>query len=169
MIYCITQPIEEYSREHDTGLFRTGIGTIVNEKPALFSLISIMSPVLYQWEAGSPMPMDERLVRLSDHIEILYLESLSFNVGGLTLTNWLYMLDSPVSLYMNLCQFSLDSFPLFRYYNRSQLDMIMRARCRSWLLSRHMHLPTHETSMTVFSAEDEKEVMINAYGKYHRP
>lgn len=164
MIYCTVQSLDKYSVERFGGRVRTGIGMIAEEKPALFSLLSIASPLLYQWEPGSPVPEDSRAAALDDYLQRLYLETLTFSIGGVPITGWLSMLDSPVSFYLNLNSYSLAGMPLLDFYNVDQVRLIMRARCRSWM--RHNKHDNYQTLSTVFTEEDERIVKENAYVGY---
>lgn len=161
MILCTTQSIEEYKSYNQKLNMSFGIGCYADETPSLFSLISIASPVLYQWESGSPVPPDDRCHGLEPYLEELYLESLSYSIGGLTLNHWLQMLDKPTEFYFNMQQFTLSGLPLLRFYEVDQLRLVMAARCYSWLKSKKS-----KDFGTLFCSADEKIVKENAYGKY---
>lgn len=169
MILCITQPIEEYGYKHELGV-KVGIGEIYEENPALFSMLSIMSPILYQWEAGSPVPFNERAARLDDHLMRLYSDSLFYVVEGKLMSQWLSALDTPTSLYFHLDQFSLAGFPLLQFYDRGQLNLVMRARCYSWLQQgRQQGRQPEDKQSTLFCKDEEIIAKENAYGKYNVP
>ena len=167
MLYCTTQPITGYSMLHETKLFRVGIGTLADKQPSMFSLLSIMSPLFYQWEAGSPVPEDKRCAALDAEFDSIYTRTLSSSVGGLSLVNWLSMFDSPVSFYMSFGQYPMSGLPLLEHYDVDQIRLIMRGRCYSWLKA-HPH-ESAQTLLTVFTKEDEREVKEAAYGAYYRP
>lgn len=164
---CIVQPENGYVKIHESGEFETGVGVLLEKEPALFSILSIMSPILYQWEPGSPVPEDHRAARLEPWLEEYYRVSLNFSVGGLALVNWLAMMQSPVALYINLLQYTLTGMPLLRFYNLHQLRLIMRARCRSWLDVQTE--PATNAQLSLYTEADVEEVKINAYGKFYKP
>ena len=145
-------------------MFRVGIGTIEKDNPSLFSLLSVMSPFMYQWEEGSPVPVSERVAALDPTLGTLYEASLQTSIGGLSLVNWLAINTDPVSLYMNLNQFPLTDMPLLQFYTVDQIRLLMRARCYSWI--QKFGYVNYETVKTLFTVYDEEVVKNNAYGKY---
>ena len=164
MILCTTQPIEKYSVDHSYG-FKVGLGEIYEEKPALFSLLSIASPFFYQWEEGSPVPPGDRCSKLSSWLNDLYNQTLQSDVGGLSVGQWLNLLSTPTELYLNFNQFSLTGLPLLDFYNVDQLRFVMRARCRSWIVSQNKS--DLNSLLTLFTEQDEEAVKKNAYGKFY--
>ncbi len=164
MIICTTQPIENYSIDHSYG-FKVGIGQIFETNPLLFSLISVMSPVFYQWEEGSPVPVEERSSSFTMEMNNLYVRTLSSDVGGLSISQWLKILNTPSELYIILNQFTLSGLPILDFYTVDQLRLIMRARCRSWILSNKRD--DLSNLLSIFTKEDEDVVKQNAYGKYY--
>lgn len=164
MLLCTTQPVDMYSVDHTYG-FKVGIGELFYEKPALFSLLSIASPIFYQWEVGSPVPVGDRCSRYSDDVEGLYLKTLEADVGGMSVSQWLSMLATPTELYLNFNQFNLSGLPILEFYSVDQLRFIMRARCRSWIVNRNKS--ELNNLLTLFTEQDEEEVKKNAYGKFY--
>ena len=161
MISCTTQDLEKYSVDHHYG-FRVGIGEIHKTKPALFSLISIMSPILYQWEEGSPVPVDDRASLMTPYLNSLYEKTLHTAVGGVPVTRWLSMVKTPIEFYHHLNQLSINELPILEFYQPDQLRLVMRARCYSWSQAQ-----TPIIVSRTFTKEDERDVKENAYGKYY--
>jgi len=160
---CITQPIEKYSCTHELG-FNLGIGEMLKSQPSMFALLSIMSPVFYQWEKGSPVPEEDRCHGLEAYLTKIYSDTLSASIGGLSVSQWLNMMETPTELYFNINQFSWTGLPLLDFYDVSQLRLVMKARCYSWL--KYKKPANHSTMATLFTKQDEKEVKANAYGKF---
>ena len=76
------------------------------------------------------------------------------------MSQWLSVLDTPTSLYLNLGQFSMEGLPLLRFYDRDQLNLVMRARCYSWL-----HKQRDKSGLyNLFTKEDETIAKENVYG-----
>ena len=165
MLNCITQDINKYTTQFEG--YTLGLGVLHTTKPSLFSLLSIMSPFFYQWEEGSPIPVHERAGGLEDNLHNLYVRSLSYDIGGMSLTGWLSLMETPTELYLNLVRFPLTSMPLLEFYNRDQISLIMRARCYTWL--QHNKDKQLNNLFNIFTKEDENEVKANAYGKYYLP
>jgi len=164
LIICTTQPIEKYSCDHESG-FRLGIGRMIETHPALFSLASLMSPILYQWEDGTPVPEDCRCHSFEPYLYELYTKTLSASVGGVSVSQWLSLLETPTEFYLNLSQFSLTGLPLLDFYDSDQLRLVMRARCYSWIKSQNSS--NLNQLLTLFTESDEKEVKSNAYGRFN--
>ena len=163
MILCTTQPLSDYSVDHRYGV-RVGLGELYRSRPSFFSLISIMSPALYQWEEGSPVPVDERAASYEPYLDKLYSDTLSSVVCGHTISEWLSLLPSPTSFYLNMQQCHLSGLPILQFYDLDQLNLVMRARCHSWIKAQRS---TELNGMlTIFTQSDEEEVKENAYGKY---
>lgn len=163
MILCTTQPLSEYSVDHRYGV-RVGLGELYSQRPEFFSLISIMSPALYQWEAGSPVPMDARAATYEPYLDRLYTDTLDSIICGHSVREWLNLLPSPTSFYLNMQQCDTSHLPIIQFYDRDQLNLVMRARCHSWIKAQNS--PNLESLLSIFTKEDEEEVKENAYGKY---
>lgn len=164
MVICTTQDIKKYVSLNKQLNVEFGIGTLYKESPSLFSLISIASPILYQWEQGSPVPEDERCHGLEPFLEDMYSRSLSYGIGGLAIGDWLKMFNTPTEFYLNMNQFSLSGLPLLEFYTIDQLRLVMSARCYSWLKYQKSEQLQH--LQTLFTQSDEKVVKENAYGRY---
>lgn len=161
MILCTTQEIEKYSIDHQYG-FKVGIGELHKTKPSLFSLLSIMSPFLYQWEAGSPVPVEDRCSLVAPRLNDMYERTLQATIGGIPVTRWLNMVKTPIEFYHHINQLSIMSLPILEFYTANQLRLVMKARCYSWSqVQRPVIVSTN------FLKKHEDEVKENAYGEYH--
>ena len=149
MIFCLTKPKEEYVVEVQ-GL-RIGPWPHYRNRPGIFSIMSIFTPILYQWEDGSPVPPMDRHYCFDENFGILVEQTLDTDVMGRSMLNWLGGIKTTTQLAAVFKGVDLSHLPITKRYSTNNLNLIMAAR--------------------IASAEGRvsdkiKIVKDNAYGKY---
>ena len=163
LIYCITQPLEKYNQK--VSGFTVGLWNSYKDKPALFSLISLMSPLLYQWEKKSPVPTMEKIVRLTPEDELACERYLDTAVEGIRISNMLEIAKNPLDFFVRFRPELIATAARHYCYTPTQLDMILKARVLSWMRE---HNIDPWKSWEFNYKEDERLVKENAYGTYAR-
>lgn len=149
MIYCLTKPKEEYVVTVQG--FTLGPWSHYRNRPGMFSLMSIFSSILYQWEDGSPVPPRERVYSFGDSLGIVYEQTLDTEIMGRSMLNWLAGIKTPQQLAAVFKGVDLSTLPLTKHYTVNNLQVLMAAR-----------IATAEGKVT----DDVKFVKDNAYGKH---
>lgn len=158
LIYCITQPLENYN----TKIMGIELGLWKNyaNRPGVFALISLTTPLLYQWEKGSPVADEDKIVRLEAAAEAGMEAFLELEVEGWRVSQMLDRVKDPLEFFdkwrpeiVSLCL----KHPL---YTPSQVDMIMKARVLSWVKAHK--IPGWNNYEALYKGE-EKAVKENAY------
>lgn len=166
MIYCITKAKEGYAVNY-SGL-SVGPWAKYKNEPAVFAALSFMSPLLYQWELGSPVPEMERLIAPERSVEGQLRGTLCLPLGSSgTFHKILLTARDPKDVRDKLF-IALDkhkpSLPIYDTYSESQLRMIVDARVASWA-----RMFTPSVAMLAWAttkSEWEQIVKENAYGRF---
>ena len=166
MIFCTTQAKEKYV--HSYSGISVGPWAKYQEDPAVFSILSFMSPLLYQWELGSPVPVMERLTGPEKIVERQLRKTLCVPLlGGKSFHGILLTAKDPKDVRDRFFA-AIDNdkrfLPIYDTYNEEQVRLIMDARVATWAktMSPSAALLTWATS----KAKEEKIVKENAYGQY---
>lgn len=160
MIYCITQPLEQYNTKimnFDMGLWKS-----YQNRPGIFALISLTTPLLYQWEEGSPVEPMDRIVRLEPGDEKKMEELLEADIHGLRLSQLLEKSQDPLEFFDKFRPEVIALSVKHPFYTPSQVDRIMKARVLSWV---KFHKIPGWNNFEELYKEEEKEVRDNAYGR----
>ena len=166
MIYCTTQSKELYV--HDFNGITVGPWAKYKDNPALFSILSFMSPLLYQWELGSPVPMMERLTGPEKVVERQLKKTLCQTLhGGKSFHSIILTANNPKDVrdkFFAAIDRTKEDLPIYDTYNKDQVKLIMDARVATWA-------KTFTPSAAVLTwatskSEEERIVKENAYGKY---
>lgn len=158
MIYCITQPLEQYNTKLMN--MELGIWKSYESRPGLFALISLTTPLLYQWEEGTPVQPIDRIVRLDPPDEKGLEQLLERDVHGVRVSRMLDAAKDPLEFFDKFRP-EVMSLP-HPLYTPSQIDLIMKARVLSWVKAHK--LPGWNHFEELYKAE-EKQVKENAYGR----
>ena len=164
MIYCITQPLDKYSV--DFGAVAIGPWADMGKDPIVFSMVSFFTPLLYQWEEGSPVPLMARNVDVTPDVTAQLLATAKRQLpSGLSFSAVLDMAGSPFGLAEALIttKFWEAKLPLYGTYTREQLEMVFHARVLSWMRT---HVHPKLTEWDKLYAEDEQFVKEHAYGSH---
>ena len=166
MIFCTTQSVENYS--YGANGIAVGPWAKYRNEPLVFAALSFMSPLLYQWEIGSPVPMMERLTAPEASVDKQLRQTLTASLyRGKTFQYILLSAKDPKDVRDKLYEV-LDRddrfLPIYATYTKDQLRLIMDARVASWA-------KTFTPSVAVLTwattkSNEEKIVKENAYGKY---
>lgn len=166
MIYCTTQAKEDYVFNY-SGVV-VGPWAKYKDEPAVFSILSFMSPLLYQWEMGSPVPDMERLTAPERIVEKQLRKTLCLSLkGGKSFHGMLLTARDPRDVRAKLfavLEKEHPVLPIYDTYSEDQLRLIVTARVASWT---KMVAPSAAALTWAMSkSEEEKIVKENAYGSY---
>lgn len=166
MIYCTTQSKESYTCNYN-GIV-VGPWMKYKDDPAVFSILSFMSPLLYQWELGSPVPEMERLTGPERSVEKQLRKTLCKTLyGGKSFHGILLTAKDPKDVrdrFFAALEKDPQELPIYDTYSREQVKLIMDARVASWAkaFTPSAAVLTWATS----KSEEERIVKENAYGQY---
>ena len=160
MFYCITQPLEHYDT-NQMGI-KLGLWKSYQDRLAIFSLISLTTPLLYQWEDGSPVEPLERIVRLEPEKELGMEQFLEGEVDGIQISRMLDLAKDPLEFFDKFRPGIIASSLLHPLYSHSQIDLIMKARVLSWA---KFHGVAGWRKLDALYKDDEHAVKENAYGR----
>ena len=166
MIYCTTQARDKYV--HNYNGIVVGPWAKYRENPAVFSILSFMSPLLYQWELGSPVPVLERLTGPEASVEKQLKKTLCQPLdGGKSFSGMLLTAKDPKDVRDMLFR-ALDKdkgyLPIYATYSEEQLRLIVDARVSTW--AKTMSPSAAIIAWASTKSEAERIVKENAYGKY---
>ena len=164
MIYCITQPLDKYVI--DFGAVTVGPWTDMGKDPILFAMASFFTPLLYQWEQDSPVPLMARNVDVNADVTAQLMATTRIPLAsGTTLKFILENSMSPPHVATRLEAQNFWDAPLtiYKTYTKEQLQMVFHARVLSWMRT-HGHQDLAEWQKLY--AEDEKFVKEHAHGSY---
>lgn len=133
MIYAINQDITQYGvtiQGQNLGPYHT-----YRDRPALLAAVMMMTDIPFFWEAGSPVPAEERPARLTT-TEAALIDTLYEPVGRRMIAGLLTDFD-PWQFAEYLVGFPLYTLPFCKtgYCTPEQLALITMARAGAWLLS----------------------------------
>lgn len=138
MIYAITMAVEKYNMEVDGNSF--GMYSSYGHLPALFALIAIGTPLLYDWEGE--LEATKRRVKLTN--AEVFLETLRCEIKCRTVETLLKTLD-PLAFYEYIKAESLVDLPLVKDAfgsNEEIFKFVVGARSAAWGLSYRGKLST---------------------------
>lgn len=165
MIYCITQPLDKYSV--DFGAVNIGPWADMSSNPVLFSMVSFFTPLLYQWEEGSPVPLMARNVDVKADVaaQLMATARRGLYNSVTCLEDLIRTSASPSALATSIDnqEFWNASLPIYGTYTREQLQMVFHARVLSWMKA---HGQQAAIEWGKLYEEDEQFVKEHAYGSY---
>jgi len=138
MHFAITMPIEKYDTEIDGEIF--GMFSSYGHQPALFALIALCTPLLYDWEGDTPLM--KRRVALRNIQD--FTDTLKCKVKGVMVKDLLETLD-PLRFYAHIKDESLEHFPLVKTVlsgDDNPFKLVVGARAAAWGLSYRGKLST---------------------------
>lgn len=160
LIYCITQPLDKYDTM--TMGVKVGIWKSYQDRPALFSLISLTTPILYQWEAGTMVEPLERIVRLQPDKEEGMVQMLESEIDGIRISQMLNVAKDPLEFFDRFRPEIVASAVRHPMYTSSQMDMVIKARVLSWA---KFHGVGGWKKLDGLYKDEEFAVKENAYGR----
>lgn len=164
MIYCVTQPMEKY--QVNVSGFTVGPWSRYEKRPELFAALSFFSPILYQWEQGSPVPTQERFTGP----DLEYEKALD-RLLGMPLASDMTVFEllsqhatTPWEFRRKFLEGKPNWLPTDFRYPEPHIRMILNARVCSWASSMPYASLASDWEDTFLS--DEQAVKENAYGLY---
>ena len=134
----------------------------------MFAILSFMSPLLYQWEQGSPVPEMERFIGPEKVVEDQLRLTLDTpeKKRGLRFRELLTKSSDPADV---LRRFEMHGFnklplPIHTTYPPQSLEMIMEARVASWI--KMIGLLPGKLAWAQSKSEYETAVKENAYMQF---
>ena len=138
------------------------------DEPGVFSILSFMSPLLYQWEIGSPVPEMERLIAPERAVEKQLRKTLCRTLyGGKSFHGILLTAANPKDVrdkFFAALERDPQELPIYDTYSKEQVKMIVDARVASW--AKTFTPSAAVLSWAVTKSEEERIVKENAYGQY---
>lgn len=162
MLYCVTQPLEKYI----VSCGSIKVGPIAKYEPEIFAMVSFFTPILFQWEEGSPVPLLERNVDVTEEVADQLRQALDVSIiGTTTIRELLNSCTDPVNFYDLLVENLTEDvkLPIDDTYTREQLWWVLDARMATWTKScKH---PRHIFWSSNDQVENLNFVKDHAYGK----
>jgi len=154
MIYCVTQPLENYNvtiEGETVGLYMT-----YGHHPPLLNLILLMTLTPFGYERGTEIEPRKRIVQLKE--EERFFNSLNMEVKDEKVSRIVSKLN-PIEIYDDMKSVDLSHLPVCEYYKTGQeaLKTIMAARAVAWAMN-YRGLVKREGNLTtaVFGKEGIK-------------
>lgn len=132
MIYCITQPMDQYNVT--IGNETVGLDMTYGHHPPLLNLILLTTLTPFNYEQGTALEPAKRIVQLVE--EEKFVETLSMEVKSKKVSRLVSKL-SPVEFYYYIREEDISHLPVCDYYADGQvaLKMINAARAVTWALN----------------------------------